>query len=144
LFGLPLYHLDQYYSKPNWTRSTTEEFSAIHADICNSQAWIMERLYMRWLEPRFASADTIIFLDIPRRVCMWRVIKRMITNYGQDIPVNPKNCPQKVSGEFLSWVWNFNARYRNMLLEMLDIHKTTKKIFIIRCSADIATLLSEL
>lgn len=141
LLGLPLYHLDEYYWKPNWTRSIPEEFTQIHTELCNNPTWIMEGSYMQWLEPRFAAADVIIFLDIPRRICMWRVIKRMIINYGKDIPGNPKDCPQQLSWEFLKWVWTFNARYRHIILEMNAEQEKHKPVYILRSKRDIADLL---
>lgn len=141
LLGLPIYHLDEYYWKPNWTRSTPEEFTQIHTELCANPAWIMEGSYMRWLESRFAAADIIIFLDIPRRVCFWRVIKRMIINYGKDIPGNPQDCPQQLSWEFLKWIWTFNSRYRTMLLHMLTEQEQHKSIYILQTSEDLTKLL---
>jgi adenylate kinase family enzyme len=85
---------------------------------------------MNTLNVRFLYADTIIFLDIPRFRCLWRVIKRTFLHYGKTIPGNPKECPQKHTFEFLKWIWNYNKRYRESTLDSLENLRDKKNIYI--------------
>lgn len=131
---LPIIHLDQYYWKQNWQRSDLDEFTQTHDKLCLQDAWIMEGSYMKLLENRAAQADMIIFLDMPRYICLWRVIKRTIFNIGKTIPGNPEDCPQELFTikfiYFLQWIWNFNNRYKQTTLDLLNKWKNTKKVYI--------------
>src|SRR5437868_3208169 len=78
ILKLPIIHLDQYYWKPHWQKRAFEEFYPIHNDLCEQDAWIMEGNYVRALNPRFLRADVVIFIDMSRYHCVWRICKRMV------------------------------------------------------------------
>jgi len=124
LTDLPLYHLDQYYWKPDWQRTGTLEFTFIHAKLCNKDRWIIEGCNNSWLQDRVAAADFMIFLDMPRYQCLWRVIKRSLLNYGKIIPGSPAGCKQKIMTfkflEFLRWVWHFKNRSRLIIVNHIE------------------------
>ncbi len=138
---LPLYHLDQYYWKPGWQRAEFEEFSKIHADLCEQDEWIMEGSYYRLFYWRACHADVIIFLDVPRYKCIWYVIKRSILNFGKIIPGSPKECKQQLFSfkylEFLHWVWTFNKCYREAIIRELDTFKDEKQVYILKSFREI-------
>lgn len=142
--NLPLYHLDQYYWKPQWQRSEFEEFSKVHAELCDQEAWIMEGSYYRLLYQRACHADAIIFLDMPRYVCMWHVIKRAVINWGTIIPGSPQQCKQELLSlnflKFLYWVWTFNGRYRAGIMQELEKLKNKKQIYILKSFKELETL----
>src|SRR5689334_6552300 len=78
---IPLYHLDQYYWKPGWQRPEWHEFSMAHDALCDQESWIIDGIYTSALPYRFERATHIIFLDVPRYKCLWRIFKRLILNY---------------------------------------------------------------
>lgn len=74
--GLPLYPLDliQYTAAGEIPR---EQFLAAHAALLSRDAWIIDgygTTATAW--ERFAAADTLIYVDLPRRTHYWWVIKR--------------------------------------------------------------------
>jgi adenylate kinase family enzyme len=146
---LPLYHLDQYYWLPDWQRPDFEVFTKIHAELCARDTWILEGIYFKLLPVRMAHADVIIFLDTPRWLCLWRVIKRAIMYAGHVIPGNPQGCKQNLWSmkfvEFLQWVWNFNDRYRENIIQMLAQEKMRcdKKVYILQSNAQIQAFLNK-
>lgn len=148
--NVPIYHLDQYHWKPNWERVSDEQFFAIHSRLCNEPAWVMEGIYTRILPERIAHADMVVFLDMPRYLCMWRVFKRAALNIGKQLPGDPVGCKQNVfSGkflDFLSWVWNFNKRNRQPILDMLEIerNKSNKEIYIFTSPKEINAFIKQL
>lgn len=147
--NLPLYHLDQYHWKPNWERVSDEEFFAKHKQLCNEPAWIMEGIYTRILPERIAHADVVIFLDMPRYLCMWRVLKRAVCNIGKQVPGDPEGCKQSVFStkflEFFTWVWNFNKRNRATVLAMLQSPEYKgKQIYILRSPQEMDEFIKQL
>jgi adenylate kinase family enzyme len=126
ILHLPVYHLDKYFWKPNWVHPNPDEYKKIHDQLCDQDAWIMDGMNLRVLEYRIGRADIIVFLDIPRYRCFWRIFKRLITNYGKVTASNAPQCPEKVSWQFikfLKWVWDFNKRYPPRIMELLHAAK---------------------
>ena len=86
--GLPLFLLDQVLWKPGWQALSLSEFDAVHQELIQKDAWIIEGVgYDETLEARFDRADTIVFLDFPLLRHYWwaakRQIKHSITKRGQ-------------------------------------------------------------
>ena len=137
---LPLYHLDQYQWKPHWVRRDLEEFHAIHNDLLEQEAWIIEGLALKVLRHRILHADVVIFLDISRSRCIYNVFKRLIVNHGKVIPGNPEDCKQWFNFKmftFLKWIWDFNKRHRNLVIDMLNEFEDEKQIFILKSPKEV-------
>ena len=138
--NLPLYHLDQYYWKPNWERVDAESFAQAHRELCNQDSWIIEGSYTKWLPVRAEAADCIIFLDVPRMVCLWRVVKRSFIHRGEEIEGSPKGCFQRIMSrkyfEFLLWIWNYETRNRREILAILTQYPH-KKVYIVRSEGEL-------
>lgn len=138
--GIPLYHLDQYQWKPNYERVDRDEFEAIHNQLCDKESWIIEGLAIRLFAHRIEKADIIIFLNIPTRTCLWRVIKRAVCNWGKVIPGNPEGCKQHIFTrkflEFLQWIWSFDKRYKNDILKQLNEVKDKKHVYVIQTAQE--------
>ena len=81
------------------------EWDRITADLSAGDRWIMDGNYGRTLPVRLAAADTVIFLDLPRVVCTWRVLKRQVRWLGRVRPDAAPGCPERLTWEFVSWVW---------------------------------------
>ena len=115
ILKLPVYHLDKYYWKPGWVPVDPLEYSQLHDMLCERDEWIMDGMNLRLLLTRIDAADMIIFLDIPRYKCLWRVIKRTLMNYGKERLDSPAGCPEGFSFaflKFLKWVWKFKKYYK--------------------------------
>lgn len=143
---LPLYHLDQYYWLPDWQRIGLEKFTALHTELCNKESWIIEGSYHKLLSERAKRADVIIFLDRPRSLCILRVLKRALLNWGSTVPGDPAGCKQELFTyrffEFLRWVWNFNTRNEALIMHILNNFKDTKKVYILKSSQEITEFIA--
>lgn len=132
---LPVFHLDQYHWKPNWQRVDEEIFTKAHHDLCVQKLWIIEGIYFRHASERFEHADAIIFLDMPRYVCLWNVIKRSLFNSSKVIEGNPQGCQLNLLNwkflEFLQWIWNFKSKHRQVILDTLRKIEGEKSVYII-------------
>ena len=95
LLNLPVYHLDQYYFLPGWVKRTPEEYRKIYNRLIDQNVWIIEGINVSIFEERIKKADIVIFLDMPRRICLWRILKRALTYYGKETPTSAKDCHQR-------------------------------------------------
>ncbi len=118
--SLPLVHLDSLFWKEGWVESSREEFDKKLLCELEKDSWIIDGNYSRTIKMRLEYADTVIFLDYPRHVCAWRVIKRVISNYGKTRSDMGGGCPERFDFEFLRYVWNFNKKERKKLIDKLS------------------------
>ena len=70
--GLPVTHLDNLYWKPGWTQSQLEEFRPKVEAVAAEDRWIIEGNFTSASALRFARADTIVWIELPIPVCLWR------------------------------------------------------------------------
>jgi adenylate kinase family enzyme len=145
---LPVYHLDQYHWKENWQRVDEQVFTDTHRALCEQDRWIIEGIYFRHLPERIEHCDAVIFLDMPRSVCLWHVIKRSIFNHGQVMQGNPHGCEQNIFSlkfvEFLSWIWNFNKKHRATILQTLQACQDRKQVYVISSIAQMNNFIERL
>ena len=74
--GLPVIHLDRLYWRPGWTEPPKDEWRQVHDGLIAGESWIIDGNYGGTMEPRLGAADTVVFLDLPRLVCLWSVVRR--------------------------------------------------------------------
>lgn len=120
LTGLPLIHLDKLFWRPGWVHCSREEFDRLLLTELEKESWIIDGNYSRTVELRLKYADTVIFFDYPRTVCLWRVIKRVFGSRGKVRPDMGEGCPERLDFEFLKYVWNFNKTELPETLKKLE------------------------
>lgn len=144
--NLPIYHLDKYFWKPNWVYPDPDEYKIIHDNLCDQDEWIIDGMNLRVLEYRIQRADIIIFLNIPRYKCFLNIFKRTFKYYGKETPSGAKDCPEQMGWKFikfLKWVWDFKAKYPPKIMELFNIYKDTKEIYILRSQKEIDQFLEK-
>lgn len=68
--GIPLYHLDAIWHRPDRTHISRETFDEELAHILSTPAWIIDGNYNRTILPRLLAADTVFLFDLPVEVCL--------------------------------------------------------------------------
>jgi adenylate kinase family enzyme len=117
--GLPVVHLDTLFWKPGWQPGPREDFRAAVDEAVQGERWIIDGNFLSAGDARFARADTAIFLDLPRRTCIARVLRRAIRDRGIRRPDLPEGCSEGFDWDFLKWIWNFGRDDRPRILETL-------------------------
>lgn len=123
--SLPVHHMDQIHYKPGWEpRPLAEKISLAHA-VENSASWIFEGGLSATYDHRAARADTLIWIDLPPALRIWRVVKRLATSYGQTRPDAAADCPEQFSREtfaFWKWIWDTRHSHRVRLHRLIADH----------------------
>ena len=83
---------------------------------------------------RFDAADTIIFLDFPRYLCLWRVIKRRFQFRFQDRPDRAEGCSEQLNLYLLKHIWSFPSRLRPLLVKDVNEYSALRKVIVLRGS----------
>ncbi|MEM9547249.1 MAG: DNA topology modulation protein [Bacteroidota bacterium] len=141
---LPLYHLDQYYWKPDWTETPNEEWVEIVSALAQKDEWIIDGNYGSTMDVRFQYADTIVFMNISTMTCLWRVLGRIWKYHGQVRPDMPTGCKERFDLDFLHYVATYNLLRRKRLLQKLELMSTEKKVVIIKNEKDINRFVSSI
>jgi adenylate kinase family enzyme len=138
--GLPFVSIDQIYWQPGWREPKPEEFAAKMTREAEKPGWVMDGNYTTSGagELRRTRADTVLWFDLPRRVCMFSVIRRSATGYGRVPPEMAPGCPEKFDWVFLRYVWTYRAAQRPKLLTYFSALRPDQRLvtFTTRAQAD--------
>jgi adenylate kinase family enzyme len=119
LTGLPVIHLDRHYWRAGWTPTPREEWQREVEKLAAGDEWIIDGNYSGSMDVRLRAADTVIFLDLPRVLCLWRVIRRRVRFRGMTRPDVGSGCPERLTGEFIRWIWTYPRLVRPKVLARL-------------------------
>ncbi len=129
-----LAHTDRYnplFDKPAFNAKILSE--------CKKDRWIMEGVYKSTLGMRIPRADLTIHLDYPRRIYIYRVLKRRVQYRDKRREEMPENWQEKINWDFFKYVLKFNklqkpaietelAKYKNAKIEIVRNPKELKKL----------------
>src|SRR5271170_3984376 len=105
--GVPVVHLDVLHYLPGWKRASLAESRARVTEAHRGEAWISEGNFASWtFDIRLPRAESIIVLERPRWLCLWRVIRRAAME-RRNRPDLPLGCAEQVDRDLLKYVWNF-------------------------------------
>ncbi len=142
--NIQVYHLDALFWKPNWVSVPREEQIKVQNELVKKEKWIIDGNYNATMEIRLSAADTIIFLDIPRNICLFRAVKRTFQYRDRKRPDMGEGCNEKFSFEFYKWIWEYPIKRRPKVLEKLNELSKDKKIIILRSNKEIERFLEKL
>ena len=141
--GLEVIHLDQLFWNPGWEPTPADRWRAIQARLVEGERWVMDGNYGATLPIRVAAADTVVFVDLPRRVSIARAVLRSWRSRGRD--VQAFGCPERVDREFLVWMWRFPRDSRPIVLAALAEHAVDgTTVVTLRSRSDVARFLAGL
>ena len=76
---VPGLELDSIFHQANWTELPGDEFERRTADVANGDGWVIDGNYSRVREQVvWPTADTVVWLDLARRVVMTRLLRRTL------------------------------------------------------------------
>ena len=140
--NIEVLHLDRFYWSPGWIEMPKAEWSKTVEHLLEHEAWIMDGNYSGTLDIRYKACDTIIFLDMTRALCLWRVLKRAVMYRKRSRPDMAEGCPEQLTLEFILWIWNYPRRSRPKVLRMLESNPKEKRIVWLRTRSDVERFLA--
>jgi adenylate kinase family enzyme len=129
--GLPLVQADPIvYADGHTARPESEwqpELNA-HAD---RDAWVIDAMKLSLVEHRMQRADTVVFVDVPRRSCFLGVAQRD----GVGVLRNH---------EFMRWIWDFPREARPRIYELLERYGGDRRVVVLRSRREVRSFLATL
>jgi adenylate kinase family enzyme len=79
--GVPFHELDAHFWKPGWGMPEPDDFRERVADLVATDRWVIDGSYQSWIgQLVLSNADVVVWLDLPLRVWLprlvWRTIRR--------------------------------------------------------------------
>ena len=137
--GIKLIHLDQKYWKPNWVRTDSDVFKEKVAEMISRDEWIIDGNYNSTMDMRISAANTIIFLDFSRWICLYRTLKRRLRNNRVD---TISCCKERITYELIKWViWTFPRINRKEILDKINKVRNNKKVVILKSNKQVKNFL---
>lgn len=129
--NLPLIHLDAEYWQPGWVETPKPEWKARVATLIERERWVMDGNYSGTLAERAAACDTVVLLDYPRLLCLYRVVKRAVRFRGVVRPDLSAGNPEKLpSVEFLLWIWSYPRRSLPKVMRVLGENRHCETVIL--------------
>lgn len=142
--GIEVIHLDALYWRPNWVRTEEAQWQKTISELITGDSWIMDGNYSRTMEMRVAASDTVIFLDLPRTVCLWRISKRVLRHYGKNRPDVAPGCNETFDLEFVSWIWNYPKRTKPKVVSLLNKFQNEIKVITLNSVKEVERFVKDL
>ncbi|MEP6765967.1 MAG: hypothetical protein ABJB66_16765 [Gemmatimonadaceae bacterium] len=145
ILGLPVIHLDSHFWQPNWKETERVVWQLKVGELLTGDAWIMDGNYGGTMAIRVERSDTIIFLDFPRWLCLFRVCKRAVKYWHRERPDIGKGCREQLPDfQFLKFIWSYRSTRRPGVLELLRQNEKEKRVVILRSPSELAQFVSAL
>ena len=142
LLNIDVKHLDRFYWSEGWTKPAEDDWLTTVSELASGEAWVMDGNFGGTLELRVKHCDTIVFLDMPRLLCLWRVIKRRLLYRNRSRPDMAEGCDEKLDLEFVSWVWNYSRTSRPKVVRLLAENAECKRVVWLRSNAEVEEFLA--
>jgi adenylate kinase family enzyme len=153
--GVPHVELDAHYHQGGWTPRPVQEFAdavreALAAADATAAGWVVCGNYRPVRTQIWARADTIVWLDLPRPIVMWRVTSRSFVRVVRRTEL--WNGNREVVGNLLAlhdperslvrWAWDGVEGYRRMYVpEMASATWADLRWYRLRSPGAVATWL---
>jgi len=141
ILNIEVIHLDTRYWQPGWVEPSKEEWKKTIEMLIARETWIMDGNYSGTLDLRIVACDTLIFLDISRWVCVWRVIKRFMKNRNRRRPDMAEGCIDRFDLRFVIWVWNYRKRSRPKIVKLIEEKTDGKTVILLRSDGEVERFL---
>ncbi|RTR35707.1 topology modulation protein [Robertmurraya yapensis] len=139
--NIKVHHLDTFYWKPNWIEASRDELVHAQEQIIDDKEWIIEGNYTDTFQVRVEKADTLIYLELPLYVCLYRVLKRRIIYHGKTRSDMTVGCPEKIDWAFIKFILTTYFPRKRKMAERFQNYD--KKVIVLKNRKEIKTFLKE-
>jgi len=122
-FGLAYVSIDRdVLWLPGWVQRGRDEQRAIIVSKVQDERWIMDGTNPSTFDVRLPRTDFVIWVRMPRLLCIWGAVSRWIKWMGRTRPEMAPGCIEKVDWEFLRFIWTFEEKFAPLVLAGLARH----------------------
>ncbi len=141
---IPVVHLDVLFWLPDWTPSAPEAFHARLSQALTADTWITDGNFMAAADLHLAGADTIVWVDQPRLLCVGRALLRAVREHGHNRADMAPGCDEKIDLVFLAYIWNWDRDTRPRVEAAIERYAPDIPLIRLTSDAEIETFVASL
>jgi adenylate kinase family enzyme len=142
LLDLPMVSMDrEFFWMPGWRQRARQEERALIAQAIAGERWLMDGSGPSSFDLRVPRADVVLWLRMPRLLCLWGVTSRWIRWVGRTRPEMAPDCPERIDWHFLRYVWHFERRLAPLIVAGLARHGPQVPVFQLKSRREMRQLL---
>jgi adenylate kinase family enzyme len=141
--GLPYVSMDrEIFWLPGWQqRPRAEALERLQA-IVAQERWILDGTSPGTLPLRLPRTHLVLWLRPPRWLSIYGVVSRWLRYRGRSRPEMADGCPERLSREFLAYVWNFERTESPEIAENLAAYGRDVPVCVLKSRAENRRLLA--
>ncbi len=137
--NIPIHHLDKYFWKENRKHLTQEEFREVQDDLMATDTWILDGNFTKSIDNRIVNADTVIFLDFPKALSLFRYVKRYINHFGTVRNDMGGGNTDTLQWKFIKFVLTFP---KEEIYSMIKEYSGERKVYILKNQKEVDIFLN--
>ncbi|MDE1158747.1 MAG: AAA family ATPase [Neorhizobium sp.] len=126
---------------PGWVQRERGEQRRIIEELIARDRWIMDGTNPSTFDIRVPRSDLVIWVRMPRYICVWGILSRWVRHYGRTRPDMAPGCREKMDIEFFRFVWTFEKRFAWRIVEGLARHGQDTPVLVVKSRRDMRDLL---
>ncbi len=135
--GLPLFHLDLLYHRPDRTVVSREEFDEKLRTLMAGPEWIIDGNYLRTLDMRLMHCNEVFLFRLPVECCLEGARARL----GRSRPDMPW-VETELDPEFAGMIRNFSTEQLPVIERLLDRYRDSRQVTVFHSRAEADALLA--
>ncbi len=136
--AVPVHHLDRHHWEPGWRYREAADARERVRLLTESPQWVMDGNFSETFDLRMPRADTLIWLDYPRVICIQRILIRTLKDHGTQKADLPEGCPEKFDTGVLRFAWRFAKESRPQITSGLEQFGQHLHVFRLCDDSDVA------
>ncbi|MCW5706161.1 AAA family ATPase [Shinella sp.] len=141
--GLPYVSMDRaIFWLPGWTvRPRAEALARLQA-IVAQERWIIDGTSPGTLPVRLPRTHLVLWLRPPRWTSLYGALSRWLKFRGRSRPEMADGCPERMTREFLTYIWNFEKTESPEIEEKLAAYGPDVPVCVLKSKAENRRLLA--
>lgn len=144
ILDLPVFHLDKLFWKPGWVKTEREIWFRTVRELAAGDRWIIDGTYDDSIHLRLPRADTVIYLDLPAVIALWRIIRRIVRGYNSVRPHMAEGCPERFDWHFFRYAWRFRKDIKPEVFRSIEKYFGGDTLVLLKSSRDIRRFLNDI
>jgi adenylate kinase family enzyme len=126
---------------PGWVQRDKDEQRRRIAERIAGDRWIMDGTSPSSFDIRLPRADIVIWVRMPRLLCIWGVVTRWLRYIGRTRPEMAPGCIEKIDWEFLRFIWTFEEKFTPRILLGIGEHGPQVPVLTLKSRREMRRLL---
>jgi adenylate kinase family enzyme len=123
-------HLDILDYDRDWKPLDKDQFAAMQRELVTTPRWVIDGNYASSLPIRLQAADTVIFLDLPARTCLWGIAQRRVRHGGGQH--DAIGVYDRITWQFIRYILSYRRTMAPRVRALITEHTDDVEVIVLR------------